>query len=179
MGLATSYSIVKNHDGLITVHSAVGKGSTFLVFLPSAGAAPAEAEQKTAAAPARSGKILVMDDEEVVRNVAAELLTALGHSPAFVDKGETAIEAYRNAKDSGAPFDVVILDLTIRGGMGGVETVRQLLAIDPEVKAVVSSGYSDDASLAEYRKQGFKACLKKPYNIQELKNTLDALLSNH
>ncbi len=118
-----------------------------------------------------------MDDEAMIRTVAGELLTVLGHTVALADKGEAAIEAYRTARDAGRPFDVVILDLTVRGGMGGVETARRLREIDPDVRAVVSSGYSDDAAPAAHREQGFTAFLKKPYNIGELREMLNIVLA--
>jgi CheY-like chemotaxis protein len=117
-----------------------------------------------------------MDDEEIIRAVAGELLTALGHDVAFAQTGEEALETYRAARETGRPFDVVILDLTIRGGMGGMDALRKLMEIDPKVKAVVSSGYSDDVALTNYREQGFRAFLKKPYNVEDLRKTLDSLL---
>ena len=117
-----------------------------------------------------------MDDEAIIRDVAARLLTVLGHTVATADGGETAIAAFQTARDAGRPFDVVILDLTIRGGMGGVEAVRRLREIDPDVKAVASSGYSDDAAPSGYREQGFAAFLKKPYNIGELREVLSIAL---
>ena len=118
-----------------------------------------------------------MDDEELIRSVAEELLTSMGHEVACAESGETALKAYRAARDAGRPFDVVILDLTIRGGMGGLETMQKLAEIDPDVRAVVSSGYSDDAVLSNYRDQGFQAFLKKPYDMEELVKTLNALLA--
>jgi CheY-like chemotaxis protein len=114
-----------------------------------------------------------MDDEPVVRVVAGELLRELGHEVEFAEHGDSAIEKYRQAKADGRPFDVVILDLTIRGGKGGTETMRELLAIDPGVKAIVSSGYSDDEVVATYRHHGFRAFLKKPYDMRELGRMLD------
>ena len=118
-----------------------------------------------------------MDDEEIVRVVAGELLRELGHEAEFAEDGESAIEKYRRAMSEGRPFDVVILDLTVRGGMGGLETLRKLKEIDPGVKAVVSSGYSDDAEGAEYQIHGFRSFLKKPYNIEHLQDTLNRLLA--
>jgi PAS domain S-box-containing protein len=177
LGLATVYSIIKNHGGLVRVQSEAGKGTTFLIYLP-ASATPAEVPQSSVlSAAARKGRILVMDDEELIRLVAEELLTAMGHEVACAESGETALEAYQAARDAGRPFDVVILDLTIRGGMGGLETVRKLAEIDPGVRAVVSSGYSDDAVLSNYRDQGFQAFLKKPYDMDDLASTLNALLA--
>jgi len=126
---------------------------------------------------ARKGRILVMDDDEMIRAVTGELLTELGHLMAFAQTGEAALEIYQAARNAGHPFDVVILDLTIRGGMGGIEALRKLIEIDPNVKAVVSSGYSDDAALSNYRGQGFQAFLKKPYKLEELQTTLNSLLA--
>jgi len=177
LGLATAYSIVRNHEGLITVSSDVGRGTTFLLYLPAAVAG--EAVSKQAAAPvvsSRSGRVLIMDDEEMVRLVSGELIRALGHETAFAEDGETAVRLYQEARAAGRPFDVVILDLTIRGGMGGAEAVHRLQAIDPSLRAVVSSGYSEDAVIADYRQHGFQAFLKKPYDIEDLKRTLNALI---
>jgi CheY-like chemotaxis protein len=117
-----------------------------------------------------------MDDEEFILQIAGELLRALGHDVETAANGADALERYRSAQRSGRPFDVVILDLTIRGGMGGVETLQGLLEIDPGVKAVVSSGYSDDEAIASYQARGFQAILKKPYNVDELAAVLDRLL---
>jgi len=118
-----------------------------------------------------------MDDEEMIRSVASELLTSLGHEVACAASGAAALEAYQAARDAGTPFDLVILDLTIKGGMGGIETLRKLAEIDRDVKAIVSSGYSDDDALSNYRKQGFRAFLQKPYNMEELQRTLNPLLA--
>jgi two-component system cell cycle sensor histidine kinase/response regulator CckA len=175
LGLATSYSIVRNHDGRIFAHSEIDGGSTFTIYLPAATAAATAVT--VAPQGARHARILVMDDEDMIRNIAVELLSVLGHSVASADKGETAIAAFRAAREAGRPFDLVILDLTIRGGMGGAETVRLLREIDPDVKAVASSGYSDDATLSDHRGLGFAAFLKKPYTIKQLQETLGSLLS--
>ena len=117
-----------------------------------------------------------MDDEEMIRELASEMLVSLGHEVASAETGETALAAYRAAQDAGRPFDIVILDLTIRGGMGGLETMRKLVEIDPDVKAVVSSGYSGDEVLSDYREHGFRAVLAKPYSLAELQGVLGELL---
>jgi PAS domain S-box-containing protein len=176
LGLATTYSIIKNHGGDINVASVLGKGTTFTVYFPAA-----RQEGEGAASPAdprieRKGRVLVMDDEELVRRVAYELLTGLGHGVELAVHGGEAVEKYRQAKSAGRPFDVVILDLTIRGGMGGEEAMRKLLEIDPGVKAIVSSGYSNDSVVANYRNYGFAAFLKKPYDLTDLQSTLNTLL---
>jgi len=176
LGLATSYSIIKNHGGLIRVRSELGKGSVFSLYLPALAAVEAAPVKSAVPAGARKGRVLIMDDEEIVRLVAGELITTLGHEAEFAEHGEAALQAYRNAKAAGRPFDIVILDLTIRGGMGGAETVRKLLEIDPDAKTVVSSGYSDDLVTSTYRKHGFRAFLKKPYDVTDLQAILNALL---
>jgi len=179
LGLATSYSIIRNHEGQILVASAAGKGSRFSLYIPAlATKSAAEPSGRLTTALATKARILVMDDEEMIRSVAVELLRALGHEVEVAAHGEATLATFRAAAAAGRPFDIVILDLTIRGGMGGVETIRKLREIAPEVKAVVSSGYSDDAAIADFRQQGFRAFLKKPYNIKELQEVLSALLTS-
>lgn len=178
LGLATSFSIVRNHGGMIDVKSEAGKGSTFFIYLPArdAGEAPPGESRAGAAARSRKGRILVMDDEEQVRDVAMGLIDALGHNVECAENGEVAIEKFRQARNSGTPFDIVILDLTIRGGMGGEEAIGKLREIDPDVTAIVSTGYSDNPVVSEYRTYGFATYLNKPYTIHSLKESLDSLL---
>ncbi len=179
LGLATSYSIMRNHGGLIIVNSEVGRGATFFLYLPASStvhAAKPRTKRSYSTAGALRGRILVMDDEQVIRNVAAELLTALGCRVEFAGHGREAVDMYQAALRSGEPFDAVILDFTIRGGMGGAEAVRELQKIDPGVKAVVSSGYSDDSIASNHHAQGFKAFLKKPYTVDSLREVLDTVL---
>jgi len=177
LGLATSYSIIKNHGGLLDVQSRLGKGSTFVVYLPALGAVEGRsAVIPSAADSARKGRVLVMDDEELVRNIVGIMLGALGHEVKFAENGEEAIEKYHEALSAGRKFDIVVLDLTVRGGMGGEETLRELLALDPGVKAVVSSGYANSAAVSEYRARGFSACLAKPYEVDALRDVLNMLL---
>ena len=125
----------------------------------------------------RTASILVMDDEEIIRNLTTEILGTLGHTVEVAKHGQEAIEKYESAMAAGKPFDIVILDLTVRGGMGGLETIQKLLEIDPAVKAIVSSGYSDDVNMATYEKQGFKAFLNKPYDVDTLREILDRMLT--
>ena len=159
------------------MQSAPGAGTTFTIYLPAIAAAAATAAAPGVPAGTRTGRILVMDDDESVRSIAGQLLAALGHEAVLAERGETALEEYRSALEAGRPFDIVILDLTIRGGMGGAETMRRLLEIDAGVKAVVSSGYSNDEVTSSFREHGFRAFLKKPYRLEDLKATLDALLA--
>jgi two-component system cell cycle sensor histidine kinase/response regulator CckA len=179
LGLATSYSIMKNHKGSIEAASERGAGTTFSLYLPAAGAMKTAEQDRPApaAGEGRAGKVLLMDDEQVVRDVSAALITELGHRVEFAADGQEAVEKYRKAKRADDPFDIVILDVTIRGGMGGAETMRTLLWIDPGVKAVATSGYSEHAVATGYREQGFKAFLKKPYNVDELRDVLNRMLN--
>ncbi|HAK60612.1 MAG TPA: hypothetical protein DCO77_09555, partial [Nitrospiraceae bacterium] len=154
LGLATSYSIVKRHGGHISAESKLGAGTAFYMYLrASEKMVPAEKEEDER--PIRgSGNILVVDDEEIVRNVAGTMLNELGYDVAFAKNGSEAIDVYRKNKESGSPFSAVIMDLTIPGGMGGKEAVLKLAAFDPDVKAIVSSGYSNDPIMAEYTDYG-------------------------
>jgi len=179
LGLATSYSIIRNHDGVIEVSSEPGRGSTFRFYLPATDGAVQTGARTTPpdeAAPAAGGHILVMDDEEVVRRVAAELISSLGYEVDLAEDGAKAIELYESAMNAGRTYDVVILDLTIRGGMGGAEAIQKLQEIDPAAKVVVSSGYSDDTVVSEYQEHGFRAFLKKPYVLGDLQNVLNSLM---
>jgi nitrogen-specific signal transduction histidine kinase/ActR/RegA family two-component response regulator len=177
LGLATSYSIIKNHGGIIDVKSGVDKGTTFYIYLPAVESDAEVPQVPKVSVAGRKGKILIMDDEELVRNVAGALVKVLGNEVEVVEHGEAAIAKYMSARESGKPFDIVILDLTIREGLGGRETIERLLAIDPGVRAIVSSGYSDNAVVADYQNYGFKAALNKPYKLEELRNTLNALFN--
>jgi PAS domain S-box-containing protein len=176
LGLATSYSIVRNHRGAIEVKSNPESGTIFSIYLPAI-----EAEkEKPAPAPGisttRKCRILVMDDEEIVLDVAKKMVTAFGHDVEQATEGAIVIEKYRQALASEKPFDLVILDLTIKGGMGGAETVKRLLEMDPNVKAVVASGYSDNPILSNFKDYGFSAVLGKPYSLAALKDCLNALV---
>jgi len=180
LGLATSYSIIKNHGGAIRVDSSPGEGTTFFIYLPTSELVYPQAPQKQEVKdPTRSGKILVMDDELMICEVATALLGMLGHEVDFAINGEETIAKYQAALKSEKPFDLVILDLTIRGGIGGTETLRKLSAIDPGVKAVVSSGYADNAVVSNYRDYGFSAFLNKPYSMDGLRNVLSAVLNQN
>ena len=177
LGLATCYSIIKNHGGVIHVLSRMGKGTTFYVYLPAIEAGKEEPKPPQLSPFVRKGKILLMDDEELIRNIARDMIEVLDHEVALAEHGEDAIGKYKAAAESGKPFDIVILDLTIRGGMGGKETIEQLRAVNPGIKAIVSSGYSDDAVVSDYRNYGFSARLTKPYKLEELSDTINKLMN--
>ncbi len=175
LGLATAYSIIKNHNGLLTVDSEVGLGTQFHVFLPTG-----TRTREPAAAPVRVGipikpsmKILLMDDEDTIRRSVGRMLNRLGYRVELAEDGDRALQLFRQAREADEPYDIVLLDLTIRGGMGGKETMENLLSIDPEVKAVVSSGYSHDPIMADFRKYGFSGVIAKPYRFDSLGEVLN------
>ncbi|MFC1513114.1 PAS domain S-box protein [Thermodesulfobacteriota bacterium] len=176
LGLAICYSIIKKHDGLITVSSEVGLGASFCIYLPTTTAMVPENEEKADTKERYGGRVLVMDDEEMVQRIACEMLHHLGCETEVAGDGREAIDLYRKALMAGKPFEAVLMDLTIRGGMGGKETIERLIAIDPTVKAVVSSGYANDPIMAEFRKYGFCAVAPKPYNLKELRSALAKIL---
>ncbi|MBM3303400.1 MAG: response regulator, partial [Deltaproteobacteria bacterium] len=178
LGLTTTLSIIKKHRGHITVDSVKGRGTTVHVFLPASRIAicdtggPGEGGHL----PSGRGRILVMDDEEVLRNLIRDALTALGYEVQSAAEGNEALAYYSRAMTNGRPFDVVLMDLTIPGGMGGKEAIRRLQEIDPKVKAIASSGYSNDPIMAEFARYGFSAVLAKPYKIEELCGILRMVL---
>ncbi len=178
LGLATTYSIIKSHGGCVTLDSEVGVGTTVFIDLPrTVGVLPAVVPRGEPARPPRRAKVLVMDDEEMIRELAGEMLAHLGYEYDVASDGADAISRYRAAMAAGAPFDAVIMDLTIPGGMGGKEAIGTLLALDPATKAIVSSGYADDPVMADSAHYGFRGVMAKPYTVTELGRALDALLA--
>jgi two-component system cell cycle sensor histidine kinase/response regulator CckA len=182
LGLATSYSIIKKHGGHISVDSVRGVGSVFRLYLPAVLRQP-EAEPPVAPPPSapsapgrKGGRVLVMDDEPAVRELAQAMLTHLGCEMASAPHGAAAVESFRQAREQGRPFDAVILDLTVPGGMGGEQTIGLLRQIDPQVKAIVSSGYSNNPIMSHYRERGFSGVLTKPYQLEQMAAALNGLL---
>lgn len=178
IGLSTAHSIVKKHGGHIDVQSTVGKGTKITLYLPSIGFAVIEqrgGKEGVIAGTHGGGAILVMDDESIVREIAAEMLNKLGYQVTTCNTGEEAVDLYRTAKEAGNPFVAAIMDLTIPGGTGGKEAAKQILQIDPSACLIVSSGYSNDPIMAEYARYGFKAALSKPYIFNELERVLSSI----
>ncbi len=177
LGLAVSYSIIQKHDGYIDVKSGLGAGTTFYVYLLASEKQMVEGREKEAEElPRGEGRILVMDDEDIVRSTARQMLGHMGYEVELARDGAEAIKIYKEARESGKPFAAVILDLTVPGGMGGKEAIKKLMEIDPGVKGIVSSGYSDDPVMAEFEKHGFRGVIPKPYSIEELGKTLHDLI---
>jgi signal transduction histidine kinase/ActR/RegA family two-component response regulator len=176
LGLATAFSIIKNHGGRITVQSSPGAGAKFHIYLPAVEKGiepvPAEAEELFTG----QGRILFMDDDAAVRTLARDMLQHLGYSIVLASNGLEAVTIYKKFMEENSPFDAVILDLAVPGGMGGSEAGKKILAIDPDARILVSSGYSNDSVLANSEKYGFSGIIPKPYKIGELGRKLQEIL---
>ncbi len=178
LGLTIAHTIITKHDGYITVASEVGVGTTVALYLP-ASAHPLELAPATPSAPVvRQETILVMDDDDAIRDALVDMLTQLGYQSQCVREGAEAVALYQQARDRGQPFAAVLLDLTVPGGMGGRETIAHLQAIDPQVRAIVSSGYATDPLMAHYRAHGFRGVLSKPYTVEGLEEVLLRVLED-
>jgi len=176
LGLATSYSIIRSHGGMLSVGSELGKGSVFSFTIPAVNDEEKDDESQLRHIKMGQGKILIMDDEVQIRKVLGEMVEVCGYTFQTVQNGEEAIHMFSRAKDAGVPFSAVILDLTIPGGLGGKDVMSQLLKMDPHVKAIVASGYSQDPVLANYQEYGFKGRVAKPFNLADLSVVLSEVL---
>ncbi len=181
LGLATSYSIIKNHGGLINFDSIVGQGTIFRVYLPASEEPASAADTAVLGAGAApiyhgAGRVLLMDDEVEIRELAASMLEQLGYDVVAVPDGQLAIAQFERALAIGHPFDVLILDLTIPGGLGGAEVIERVRGIDPGVRAIVSSGYANAPIMADYQRYGFADILSKPYRVEEISAAMARVL---
>ena len=177
LGLATCHSIIHKHDGHIMVQSEPGKGTIFTIYLPAADTEKALInDDQTSLFASGSGKIMVMDDEQILRDLVGQMLTDLGYEVELVVDGAEAIARYKEAQEAGDFFDLIVMDLTIPGGMGGAEAVKGILAINPEAKVIVTSGYSDDPVMANYKDYGFSAAMAKPFDLIKLNKAVRSVL---
>ncbi len=177
LGLTVAYSIIDKHNGRLTADSELGKHTTFTIYLPATEKLEIQTENKAKVLFSGGGKILLMDDEDFIREVASQMLYKLGYEVSVAKDGNEAIEIYRQAQQSKQPFDAVIMDLTVPGGMGGKEAIQKLKDLDPNIKALVSSGYSNDPIMSNFRDYGFKGVVKKPYLIQDMSDALQSVIS--
>jgi len=176
LGLAICHSIISKHNGYIKVESVQGEGASFIFYLPALkGQQPAEQLGEETFQVIGSGKALVMDDEEMIRDLAGEMLSYSGYHVTFAKNGEESIDFYKKEMETGIPFDFVILDLTIPGGMGGKEAIKKILQIDPKAKVIVSSGYSNDPVMANYKEYGFSGVIAKPFQLKNLQKAINSV----
>ncbi len=177
LGLTSAYSIVRKHGGDISVVSEPGKGTTFEIIIP-ANLHPVGAHGSRVHGGGTIGKglIMVMDDEEYIREMVCEMLSMIGYDAEGFSRGEDLVPAYRNRLREGEVPCAVILDLTIRGGMGGLETAKAVLEDDPAARLIVASGYSNNPVMANYRQHGFAAALTKPYRLEDISSELEQVL---
>ena len=173
LGLAITHSIIMNHHGYIDVASLPGVGSTFIIYLPVSEQKRVQGQgQKISSSKSNAATVIIMDDEKPVREIALLMLKTLGHEALEAEDGEQLIETYRRQQMSGKPIDIILMDLTIPGSMGGKEAMQEILALDPAARAIVSSGYSNDPVMADCKKYGFKAAVTKPFLLKELRSAI-------
>jgi PAS domain S-box-containing protein len=177
LGLPVAYSIIKKHGGHIEISSTVGLGTTVEIYLPASLESLLHPARQTAEMHRGQGRILLMDDEEFLLDALRKIISSLGYGVETVRNGQEAVNLFRKSQQSGVPFDAVILDLTIPGGMGGKQAMLEMRKIDPGLRAIATSGYSEDPVIADPRAFGFRGALRKPYSIDELGDVLYKVLS--
>jgi PAS domain S-box-containing protein len=178
LGLTICHAVIQKHGGAIAVKSEAGVGTTFDIYLPAARKLGGGEKSPAPAAVPRHGRVLVMDDEEGVRKVLGLTLWGMGHAVELAEDGQMAIEVYKKAESLGRPFDVVLLDLTVREGMGGQEAIQELLKMDPDVKAIAMSGYLDSPVILEPERHGFKGAMPKPFDVDTLQEILARVMGS-
>jgi PAS domain S-box-containing protein len=177
LGLATAYSIIKKHGGIIFAGSKLGVGTTISIYLPASSKELKKKEDTSIGLRTGHGRILIMDDEAIILDAAEKILQTAGYEVELAKDGGEAIELYGKAREAGKPFDVVIMDLTVPGGMGGRETLAKLIELYPGVRAIVSSGYSQDPIMAHYEDYGFVGVIAKPYRVREMAEIVNKVIS--
>ncbi len=178
LGLTTAFSIIKKHDGNIAAQSKYGIGTTFTIHLPASTDKVIRKKIGKDSSEIHEGRILVMDDKEIVRSTVSSMLEHLAYEVEYTMNGEEAIEKYRNAMQNGEPFRLVILDLSVPGGKGGKETIEELMKIDPAVRAIVSSGYSTDPIMSRYGEYGFMGVIMKPYTLGKIESSMREIIQS-
>ncbi|MCD4701861.1 MAG: PAS domain S-box protein [Candidatus Aegiribacteria sp.] len=178
LGLTTAFSIIKKHDGNIIAKSRYGIGTAIIIHLPASTDKVIGNIDKKDYSETHEGRILIMDDKDIVRTTISSMLEHLGYDIESARNGDEAIEKYRRARQNGEPFKLVILDLTVPGGKGGRETIEELRKIDPDIKAIVSSGYSTDPVMAHYKEYGFMGVIMKPYTLRKIESSIREILES-
>lgn len=173
LGLTTTYSIIKKHSGNISVESTLGKGTTIKIILPTSEFSEHHHIKEADHYSLGVGRILIMDDEANIRDILGKMLSQLGYSSDFASEGAEMLTKYKDNLIAEKPYKAVIMDLTIPGGMGGKQAIKELLSLDPKAYVIVSSGYSDDPVISQYKDFGFKGHIAKPYSLKELSNVLN------
>ncbi len=175
LGLHVCKSIIEKHEGIIRVSSKQNSGAEFTIYLPACLENITQKFIETGKAPTSGGRVLVMDDEEFILEIAGEMLEMLGYEPVLVPDGKDALKEYKESLLSDNPIDILILDLTIRGGVGGLETINKLKAVNPQVKALLSTGYTQSDVIEDYKRFGFSGVINKPYVVKDLQKALSSL----
>ncbi|WP_163338978.1 PAS domain-containing sensor histidine kinase [Desulfopila sp. IMCC35008] len=178
LGLAAAYSIIKKHEGYIGVESTSETGTVFSIFIPASRSSVTTTEEKEPSIIKGKGRVLVMDDNEIVLDAIGMMLEHLGYDVDFAEDGEKAFNSYEKAMQSESPYDMVLMDLMVPGGMGGEEATQKLLSLDPEAKVVVTSGYSNDPIMANHKRYGFCGVIKKPYRLDELSRFMNQFFND-
>ncbi len=180
LGLSTVYSIIAKHDGFVKVSSKKNKGTTFAIFLPAStkieNRTPDKDSPVSKFISKKKYRILVMDDEQIICDLLTEMLELLGYESDFANEGNETIKKYRNSLQTNNPYDIMIMDLTIPGGKGGLETVKEILQLNPDAKVIVSSGYGHGKIMSDYKEYGFIDIAPKPYTIDNLQEILHRVL---
>ena len=178
LGLAITHSIIMNHHGYINVESQTGVGTTFIIYLPVSGKELVHGQSPNVfSSTSNAATVIIMDDEQPVRQVARLMLKRLGHETLEAEDGEKLVETYRRRKMIGKPIDIILMDLTVPGAMGGKEAMQEILVLDPDARAIVSSGYSNDPVMADHKKYGFKAAVTKPFLLEDLRYAIERVMA--
>jgi CheY-like chemotaxis protein len=178
LGLAITHSIISKHAGHISADSEPGQGTTFTIYLPASQVTPELEPKEIIASPEiGQGKVMIMDDEEMIRSLFEKTLSRIGYEVVSAKDGDEAVVLYKKAEEAGTPIDLIIMDLTIPGGVGGKDAVKKIHEINPAAKVIVSSGYSNDPVMADFNKYGFCGTMVKPFLMRELEDVVAKAVS--